>query len=200
MGRKPSDIAGANQAVEQRAGGGRQPGDKGDKGGLGTDQATDQQAYRDPPQSVEPTSPTTPSEPSRTLCRDKQGDVVPCDWLYGPGGGWGRAPAGPEDAVRVPHDTLRPDPGLGDKPGGKSDKPMGPQPNPGTTAQPTGKPDKPMGPKPNPGPTDQAAGKPGKPMGPGPACGPMTSCTCKGGGKGHIPCDKAKGACHCGAE
>jgi hypothetical protein len=40
----------------------------------------------------------------------------------------------------------------------------------------------------------------GKPMGPQHACGPATSCRCAGGGMGHIPCDKAKGACHCGAE
>jgi hypothetical protein len=35
----------------------------------------------------------------------------------------------------------------------------------------------------------------------GPACGPATQgkCTCPGGAKGHIPCDKSKGKCHCGA-
>jgi hypothetical protein len=41
--------------------------------------------------------------------------------------------------------------------------------------------------------------KPTPPMGPAPSCGPATSCICAGGGIGHIPCDKSKGSCHCGA-
>jgi len=57
--------------------------------------------------------------------------------------------------------------------------PMGPKPPMGKP--PMAKP--PMGPKPPPG---------------GGGCGPATSCTCAGGGMGHIPCDKSKGACHCG--
>jgi RHS repeat-associated protein len=32
----------------------------------------------------------------------------------------------------------------------------------------------------------------------GATCGPATSCRCAGGAMGHIPCDKSKGACHCG--
>lgn len=51
-------------------------------------------------------------------------------------------------------------------------------------------------------PTTPVAGtQPPKPPagGGGATCGPMTSCQCAGGGKGHIPCDKDKGPCHCGA-
>jgi hypothetical protein len=70
-------------------------------------------------------------------------------------------------------------------------KPMGSTTSPATSDQLTGKPGKSAGALP---PTS------GKPMGPQPACGPATSCCCAGGGMGHIPCDKAKGACHCGAE
>jgi hypothetical protein len=40
--------------------------------------------------------------------------------------------------------------------------------------------------------------KPASPSPSGATCGPMTSCKCAGGAKGHIPCDKSKGACHCG--
>jgi hypothetical protein len=91
-----------------------------------------------------------------------------------------RGPSPDEPSVRVPHDTLQPGPGMGRTPAGKPDKPMGPSP------------------------TDQAAGKPSQPTGLQSGCGPLgPSCTCKKGGKvlkGHIPCDKSKGACHCGAE
>jgi RHS repeat-associated protein len=111
-----------------------------------------------------------------------------------------RGPSSDEPSVRVPHDTLQPSPGMGNKPVGKPDKPMGPKPSPGMGNKPAGKPDKPMGPS----PTDQAAGKPSQPTGLQSGCGPLgPSCTCKKGGKvlkGHIPCDKSKGACHCGAE
>ncbi|MBI4381147.1 MAG: hypothetical protein HY574_08135 [candidate division NC10 bacterium] len=44
-----------------------------------------------------------------------------------------------------------------------------------------------------------AGGGPKPPMGPKPSCGPATSCRCAGGGIGHIPCDRSKGPCHCGA-
>ena len=181
MGGKPPDITGATQAGAQGAGGGRQPGDTAGTPppGLGGGEVT-------------PLPPTEPPTDAPSGGREPQPAPGGGWWCYAaPTQEWYQVPMGPcppsswkpprgpatkDPAVRVPHDTLQRDPGKGDKP--------------------TGKPGKPLGQKPSPGPADKPTGKPGKPQ--GATCGPATSCRCAGGGMGHIPCDKSKGACHCG--
>jgi hypothetical protein len=175
MGGKPPDIAGATQTGAQGASGHR-PADTeatGTKPGLGGGEVT-----------VIPTPPPPPDTPVSGLePQPAQGGDWWCysaatqEWYQVPMGpcpppSW-KPPRGAADepAVRVPHDTLQPGGGMGDKPG------------------------QPMGPKSSGGMGDKPA-KPAKPM--GPACGPTTKCRCAGGGMGHIPCDKSKGACHCG--
>jgi RHS repeat-associated protein len=181
MGGKPPDIAGATQAGDQRVGGDRPSGTEGSAPrGLGGGEVT-----RIPATEPPPDTPSGGREP-----QPAQGGGW---WCYSePAQQWYQVPMGPcppssrrpprrvspgDPGVRIPHDTLQPGPGMGDKPA-KPGKPMAP----GTSSGTAGKP----------------AGPPGKPMGPQPACGPATSCRCAGGGMGHIPCDKAKGACHCG--
>jgi hypothetical protein len=182
MGGKPSDIAGATQAGAQRAGGGRSPGGKEDRSsqGLGGGEVT----------SIPTAEPPTDTPPGSREPQPAQGGGWWCysaqtqEWYQVPMGpcppSSSRPPRGPsfaDPSVRVPHDTLQRTPGMGDKPAGKPSQPVGPSTSPGPTAQPAGPP---------------------TPLGPTSACGPGTSCRCAGGGMGHIPCDKAKGACHCG--
>jgi hypothetical protein len=184
MGGKPPDIAGATQAGAPRAGGGRSPDDKGDTSsqGLGGGEVTRIPPVEPPPSTDAPSGGREPqpvpgggwrcySASTQEWYQVPMGPCPPPSWKPP------RGPSPEDPGVRVPHDTLQPGSGMGDKPGGKPGKPMGP----GTS----------------PSPAAPSAGKSGQPT--GPACGPMTSCTCKGGGKGHIPCDKSKGACHCGA-
>jgi hypothetical protein len=197
MGGKPPDTAGASQVGDQRAGGGRPPGDTADKPpqGLGGGAVTVIPPAAPPPDTLSGSREPQPAQGGGWWCYSAhtqewyQVPVGPC-----PPPSWKppRGPASEDPAVRVPHDMLQPGPGMGDKPA-KPGKPMGP--SPGMGDKPAGKPAKPMGP--SPGPSDQAGGKPAKPS--GPACGPATSCRCANGGMGHIPCDKSKGACHCGA-
>jgi hypothetical protein len=192
MGGKPPDIAGATQAGEQRAGGGHQPGGTVDPSpqGLGGGAVTVIPPTEPPPSTAAGGRDPQPapgggwcySEPAQEWYQVPMGPCPPSSWKPP------RGPSSEDPAVRVPHDTLQPAPGMGDKPVRKPGKPMGPS----TADKPAGKPGKPMGPS----TADKPAGKPGKPM--GPACGPATSCRCAGGGMGHIPCDKSKGACHCG--
>ena len=181
MGGKPPDITGATQAGAQGAGGGRQPGDTAGTPppGLGggevtplplTEPPTDAPPGGREPQPAPGGGWWCYAAPTQEWYQVPMGPCPPSSWKPP------RGPATKDPAVRVPHDTLQRDPGKGDKP--------------------TGKPGKPLGPKPSPGTADKPAGKPGKPL--GPTCGPGTSCRCAGGGMGHIPCDKSKGACHCG--
>jgi hypothetical protein len=169
MGGKPPDIAGATQAGAQRAGGGHPPKQDTPPQGLGGGEVTSIPAAEPPPSTGAPPGGWEP-QPA-------------------PGGGWWCYSAQTQEWYQVP---------MGPCPPSSSRPPRGPSSADPSVRVPHDTLQR------DPGMADKPAGKPGKssepspPLGPTSACGPGTSCRCAGGGMGHIPCDKSKGACHCG--
>ena len=141
-------------------------------GAAGDGPTVDQPGHAPPPGGAGGAPPPGQTPPQGIWCYDEKTK----DWymiLAGTCPSSGVKPTG----VQMPWDTVP----TGDTPskGGKPSAGGGGKPTPG-------------GGKPTPG----GGGKP-PPTGGG-GCGPGTSCTCAGGGIGHIPCDTSKGSCHCG--
>ncbi len=168
---KIPDLPGLGGMLPGSGSGGQQTG----LGGLGGGSATGQGPYN--------ASPGSPTDPASALPGSAGAQPIPGS--LPPGTPCGVIPyppcppaaqAGGSD-VRIPLQGLLPSGSgmTGGGPGGGSSGGTGA----GTTQPPAAPPATP-------------------PTTGGPSCGPVTHCTCAGGGKGHIPCDRSLGSCHCG--
>jgi RHS repeat-associated protein len=185
-GKKPPDIKGATEAGTEFQGktpGGKSPGPT--SGAAGGGQPIEQPGLKLPAGTEPPTAgtggPGGPGAGQWITCyseKTKQSYPMPygssCPPPHLPPPTFGGSPHDP----RIPWQGLAPPPGGGGGHGGGG----GPKAPTGGGAGSGSKP-----------PMDQTP-----PTKPKPTCGPATVCTCAGGATGHIPCDKAKGKCHCG--